>query len=51
MCIKLTVPQALGLSLTPSKTGVMKQTPKIEKKRDQCLRNKPLRGGNQLYIT
>ena len=31
--------------------NVMKPTPKIEEKRDQRLRNQPLRGGNLLYIT
>ena len=31
--------------------NVMKQTHKIEEKRDQWLRNQPLQGGNLLYIT
>ena len=30
---------------------VMKPAPKIEEKRDQRLRNQPLRGGNLQYIT
>ena len=38
---------AYGITLI----NVMKPAPKIEEKRDQCLRNHPLRGGNLHYIT
>ena len=37
--------------LDPAIYLVKKPAPKIEEKRDQCLRNQPLRGGNLQYIT
>ena len=49
--ILILVPLPVPLPPIVLYSNVMKPAHKTIEKRDKCLRNKPLRGGNPLYIT